>query len=77
MCQFDVRLPRYRQKRLFTGFQIRFTSFAVLFLEQWMLFCVNLRYGWQDKGEIVFWQALKLGLRHSSLKFENIGGFMR
>ena len=33
LTQLEIRFPRYEQKHSFAGFEIEFTSFAVLFLE--------------------------------------------
>ena len=63
MHRLVVRLPRFVQKCLFAGFEMVFRAFGVLFLEHWMLFTVDWRYGCQDKGENINLPVLKLGLR--------------
>ena len=45
LLQLDVLWPRYGQKHLFLGIVIGFTTFALLFLEHWCFFCVDLMYG--------------------------------
>ena len=62
-------------KIFFAGFEIAFTSFVALFLECWMLFCINWRYFCKDIGEKIFSQALKWRLRHSPFYFQNIGRY--
>ena len=59
-----VLLPRYGQKRSFSGFETSFTAFAVLFLALLWLFCVNRIYHCQDVGESVYLPAFKQVLRH-------------
>ena len=54
--RLDVRLQRYVQKPLFAGFEMVFMAFAFLFLEQWRLFCVDLRYEYKDTGENVIFR---------------------
>ena len=50
--------------RSFTGFDIGFTAFAVLFLEVWRLFSVNFKYHCQDSGENIHSWAYETVLRH-------------
>ena len=58
--RLEVRLPRYKRKRLFAGFEIGFTVIAVLFFEHWRFICIDWRYFCQDTGENIYLQALKL-----------------
>ena len=67
--RLEVRLPRYGQKRLFTGFEMVFTAFTVLLIEHWRFFCNDWRYCWKDMGENIYSPALKLGLLHSQFYF--------
>ena len=69
MRRLVVLLQRYSRKRLFVGFKIGLTAFEFLFLEHWMLFCVDWMYGCQDTGENIYLPALKLGLRHLQFYF--------
>ena len=58
--RLKVLLPRYGWNCLFYSFEIGLTAFAVVFLEHWRLFCVDLRYGCQDTTKTVYFSALKL-----------------
>ena len=51
--QSEALLPRYKQKRSFTGFGPSFTAFAVLFLAHLGLFFVDRWYCCQNTGENV------------------------
>ena len=67
--RLEVRWPLYWRKWLFLGLYIRFTTFTVLFLEHWRLFCVEWRYGCQDTGEKVYMLAFKTGLQYLPFYF--------
>ena len=47
----EIQLPQYGDKRLFAGFEIGFTTIAVLFIEHWSFYLVDLRYCCQDTGK--------------------------
>ena len=65
----QVRLQKYGENLLFTGFEIGFTALLVLFLEYWRLFCVDWRYSYQDTGKNFHSPDLKLGLQDYPLYF--------
>ena len=55
----EVWLPIYKQNLLFVLFEIVCMALFVLFLEHWILFCVDWRYGCQDTGKIFTTLLLK------------------
>ena len=57
--QFDVPLPRYRQKCWFAGFETEFTAYAVLFWALWWYFCINRTYHCQDMDATILLAPLK------------------
>ena len=72
-----VRLQRFVQKCLLSGFEMVFTVYAVLFLEHWMLFSLDWRYGCEDKGENINMPALKLDLRHGGSIYQTLVVILR
>ena len=69
LLRLEILLPRNGRKRLFAGFKIGFTSFAVLLLEHWRLHFVDWWYICQDTGKNVYLLSMKLDLRHLPLYF--------
>ena len=76
LCRLEVWLLRYKQIIIFAGFEIGCKALSVLFLEHWMLFCVDLRYDCQHAYKIFYLPALKSGLLHYPFYFYNIAGYL-
>ena len=59
MRGLEVWFPRYWRKCSFSGFEIGFAAFPVVFLALCKCFCVNQRYGCQDTDENFYSPFLK------------------
>ena len=55
----EILFLRFLQKCYFAGFTTSFRVIAVLLRALWWLFCVDLRYRWQDTGENISSPVLK------------------
>ena len=79
LFRLEVQLRRSWRKHLFAGIEVGFTVIAVLLLEHWILFSIDLIYSFQDNfyGKNVYLLVLKSGLRHLPFYFWNIGSYLR
>ena len=75
--RLEVWSPRHWRYNLFSGFQIGFTSFTVLFLEHWRLFCIDWSYGLPSTGENPHSPNLKMCLGHLTFYFKTLEVILR